>query len=269
MGLSFTTNKNELVDLGGLPATSGQSRLVEGKPVGTYYGVKPVSAEWTQGPPTWVAGRGWTRVDKFMCELADGSVADCTTYNPDLHRVSYEKNGDPTWFGSFHTTLTLFNDLRLFAQAGFEGGHLSWGCRIGCSFGFFRTITDVTGDPANNIAPDPVYLWHADNLGATTEFGSTFDASHVRLQTVSASYTIPESLVARMGASSATLQLAANNLGFLWRAQETSGPDGFRTTRKIIDPTTGNLQGSETGANESIMAYYPSTKITASLRFRF
>lgn len=270
MGFSVTHNKNTLVDLGGLPPTTGQSRLVEGLPIGTYHAVKPVSAEWTKGPPTWQAGRGWTRVDKFMCELADGTVADCTKYDATKHVVSYGKNGDPTWFGSFNTTLTLFNNLRLFAQANFEGGHLVWGCRIGCSFGFFRTITDVTGDPAKNIAPNPVYLWHADNLGSTTEFGSVFDGSHVRLQTLSASYTLPESWVTRVGAQNATFQVAADNVAFLWRAQETSGPKGFRTTRKIVDPMQGSISASETtGGNSSLMGYYPSTKITASLRFRF
>jgi len=270
MGFSLTTNRNRLMDLGGVPPTTGQSRLVEGKPIGTYYGVKPVSARWVAEQPTWQAGRGWTRVDEFMCELADGTVADCTRYNPELHRVSYGKNADPNWFGSVTSTVTLFNNLRLFAQATYEGGHVAWGCRIGCSFGFFRIITDVTGDPGRNIPPNPVYAWYADNLGSTTEFGSLYDASHVRLQTVSAAYTLPQSWTGRVGASNATLQIAANNVGFLWRAQETSGPDGFRTTRKIVDPISGNLEGSETTtAQSSLMAYYPSTKVTASLRLRF
>ena len=263
LGVNLTTNRNRLVDLGGVPPTGGTSRLIEGLPLGTYHAVYPVDATW-EGP----ADTG--RVSEFRCRLQDGTVADCTDYDPQLHPVSWGKNSDPTWYGSVNTSVTLFNNLQLFAMVTYEGGHLVWGCRIGCSYGFFRIDPKVLGDPNNGIAPDPIYRWHADELTSTTEFGSAYDASHVRFQTVSASYTLPDAWVGQFGVTRASLQVAMNNLGFLWRAQEFSGPKHALSGRKIIDPIVNNVGGTNELSEQShIMAFYPATKLTANLRLRF
>src|SRR5690606_16916214 len=131
---------------------------------GVFYSAKPSGGHWVGDPDPAKGGHP----EGVMCELADGTLEDCTTsFDAARHRVSYGKNNDPTWFGSASSTLTLWQNLRLYAQMNFEGGHLQWGCRLGCSFGFFRLVKGITGDPNNGIAPDPVIYWSGTYLGTS------------------------------------------------------------------------------------------------------
>jgi TonB-linked SusC/RagA family outer membrane protein len=257
MGVSLTTNRNRLVDLGGVAPSSGTARLVEGEPIRVFYSAKPSGGEWVGHPDPAQGGRP----ANVMCELADGTTEDCTArYIPSRHAVSYGKNSDPTYFGAVNSSLTLFNNLRLFAQANYEGGHINWGCRIGCSFGFFRLVQGITGDPNNGIAPDPQIYWAGQWLGVS-DWPSNYDATHVRLQTLSATYTLPSSITSRMGVSNASLQVAGNNLA-LWMKQTETG------TRLIVEPVASQLSASEGGA-AGAFGFYPGSKIVTSLRLRF
>jgi len=257
LGVSLTTNRNRLVDLGGVPPSGVTSRLVEGERVGVFYSAKPSGGEWVGHPDPAQGGRP----ANVMCELADGTTDDCTTqFIPARHRVSYGKTHDPSYFGAVNSSLTLFNNLRLFAQANYEGGHLGWGCRIGCSFGFFRIVQGITGDPNNGIAPDPLIYWAGQWLG-TGDFPGQYDATHVRLQTLSATYTLPSAITSRMGVSNASLQVAGNNLA-LWMRQSEAG------TRLVVDPSANQLTAGEYGA-AGFVGFYPGSKITTSLRLRF
>lgn len=88
------------------------------------------------------------------------------------------------------------------------------------------------------------------------------DAGFARLRSVSATYTFPSSLAHIFGASRASLNLAATNLFFLWRAQEEI------FGRKDQDPET--RWGTNSGLNGYIQTVLPQlTSFTATMRVTF
>src|SRR5690606_40676296 len=58
-----------------------------------------------------------------------------------------------------------------------------------------------------------------DGMIATSPYTGTFNAAFARVRELSASYTLPQAVTNRMRASRATLNVAARNLWFLYRAQ--------------------------------------------------
>ena len=93
-------------------------------------------------------------------------------------------------------------------------------------------------------------------------FGDKHDAGFARVRDISAMYTLPRFLTDRIGASRATLSLAARNLWFVWRAEAE------RYGRRIPDPEAGNFSSQATGAGGNV-PYWPSSQLTATMRVSF
>jgi hypothetical protein len=89
----------------------------------------------------------------------------------------------------------------------------------------------------------------------------TMKAGFAKLRTLSASYELPESVVARIGGSRATLTVAAQNLFRLWIAEDS------KYGHSITDPEIGK-QGTALDTYEQ-EAWPLFTTFTTSLRISF
>lgn len=131
----------------------------------------------------------------------------------------------PTYDGSVSSTLSLFGDkLTLFGQVGFAGGNKQvdytevYQCRQAfgtCAAKYERgpdgrpTATAILkSDPAANFQP---YMF-------------LYDASFVKLRSLSVRYTLPRAVASRLGATGASVSIAGNNLG-TWTKYPGSDPE--------------------------------------------
>ncbi len=253
MGLNFSTNRNRLVSLGGAsPIGTGDYRHWEGYPLGSQWGAKVVSAEWD--PTT-------KRAINAMCETSQGTVESCDALKagPTDDRFVYLGGPAPTWMGAINTTISLGDNLRLFANVDYKGGHIRREMLMGFAHSVMGNTLAYLGDPANGVDPDPIvrYLVQETAIERTLHM---HDGGFARLREVSATYDIPAELVGRIRANRASINLAARNLWFLWQAQDNVFGE------PVIDPETAD----RTDLNWSAMTvFYHPTQIVASLNLRF
>ncbi|MEZ4415779.1 MAG: SusC/RagA family TonB-linked outer membrane protein [Gemmatimonadota bacterium] len=222
--LNLATNSNEIVSMGGLPPqilnganpTTGWAGqyFAEGFPLGAIFLKKVVSAD-IQG--TGVNARGVN----VMCE--GGAVIPGT---PNLSRggeaavacadAPYIFRGSPipTREASLASTLTVFGRLQLFAQVDYQGGHHMVNGTAAGGHLFFKVTRAI------NERTDPILLGY-EALGSDgINQAGLIDASFAKLRRLSASYTVPESMAARIGAERLTLTLSGHNLATLWQATD-------------------------------------------------
>ncbi len=219
LGVNYSTNKSEVVDLGGLPPIAfGTQEHREGYPIGSFFQRRIVSAELN------AAGE----VVNVQCDGGDGAAVSCSS----APRVFWGVP-TPTWEGSGFATLTLFRDLRLYALVEFRGGHMIESGDIRAAHSTFRNSRAV------NERTDPIMLAY-DQTGITNPLGF-FDAGFAKLREVSATYTVPAGLASRFGASRASITVAGRNLATLWTAQEEIF--GHRIPDPEIRTPSSNLSG--------------------------
>jgi hypothetical protein len=161
----------------------------------------------------------------------------------------------PKWQGSVSTTLTLFRDLRLYALADFQGGHWRTNGDVAGSHLFFANSRCMNERPIC----DPELAAYA-SLGEVWQTG-TMKAGFGKLRTLSASYTLPGSFAARIGASRATITLAGQNVMRLWTARDEMY--GHRVT----DPEIGKEGTALDSFNQESWPQF--TTITTSIRLSF
>ncbi|MBX6365092.1 MAG: TonB-dependent receptor, partial [Gemmatimonadetes bacterium] len=214
LGFKYSHNTNEVVDLGGpaslvLSAPYGQYN-VTGFPLGSIFMTRVVSAEIDRSGAT-------PRAVNMMCEGGErvpgtnfsrggGPPVPCS----EAPQV-YWGSAQPTWEGSANATLTLFRNLRLYAQADYVGGNTLLSGDIRASLMSFRNQRAILE------ANDPILLAY-DILDIRRQPG-TIDAGFAKLRELSATYTLPQALTQRFGVSRASVTLSGQNLWTIWRAQ--------------------------------------------------
>ncbi len=224
MSLSLSTNSNELVSLGGLPPqilnasnpTTGWAGqyYVENFPLGAIFLKNVVSAD--------ITGSGATAVaTNVMCEGGDviagtpslsrggGSAVSC-----DDAPYIYQGAPVPTREATWTSTLTLFNDLQLFAQVDYQGGHTMVNGTAAGAHTFFKVTREI------QEREDPILLGYEALGSEGMNQPGLIDASFAKLRRVSASYTLPGEFASRFGASNLTLNLSAHNLWTIWQATD-------------------------------------------------
>ena len=250
--LAFTlaTNENEIVSLGGVrisPTASGNEQI-EGFPISGIFFRKVVSAEYDANG----------KLANVMCDGGTGKSGKEAGGVP----VACSKAPTvfwggplPTWQGSLSSTLTLFDDLRLYAMVDYQGGNWRANGDVGGSHVFFTNSRCMNERPIC----DPELAAYA-SMGQWLQTG-TMKAGFAKLRTLSASYELPESVVARIGGSRATLTVAAQNLFRLWIAEDS------KYGHSITDPEIGK-QGTALDTYEQ-EAWPLFTTFTTSLRISF
>jgi len=122
----------------------------------------------------------------------------------------------PTWQQGFNTTLTLWDNLRLYARVDGNGGHWQSDTEI-------RALHNQGSTKAVIEQNDPFLQVYRQ---IDTDAASTYQAGFLRLRELSASYTVKPSLVQKIGASGGSVTIAGRNLSMLWTAEQ-----GWNTSR--------------------------------------
>jgi TonB-linked SusC/RagA family outer membrane protein len=249
VGLTLATNANEIVSLGGVSIPPGSfDEQVEGFPISGIFMRRIVSAEYD-------ADGNLTNV---MCDGGAGSggrdsggpAVGCA----DAPAVFWG-GPVPTWQGSLSTTVTLFEDLRLYALADFQGGHWRINGDLFGSHLFFANSRCVNEQPIC----DPELAAYASQ-GQIYQTGA-MKGGFAKLRTVSATYSLPTSVVGRLGASRGTLTIAAQNPFRLWTQQDS------KYGHPITDPEIGRENSATDNYNQE--SWPQLTTITTSIRLTF
>jgi TonB-linked SusC/RagA family outer membrane protein len=198
---NFATSHNVIQDLGGLPnilvaGTTDQEHRV-GYSVGSIFWYKVVQAQFS---PTGA-------LINVLCDDGNGGSMACANA-PKL----YYGQPTPTWTGSVSNTVTVFSRLRLAALVDFQGGMLYEDGEIQAGHQNFQNTA------ASNPVTDPIFAAY-QSVVPRAPLG-LFDAGFAKLRELSASYTLPENIAARIGSNNASITAAWRNVAFLWRAQE-------------------------------------------------
>ena len=205
----FTTTKNEVTDLGGLASfnVSG-ARIVEGYPVMGQWGYTIV---------------GWNPQ---------------TRQHVRSDTMSYFGQSDPTWFGSFTSTLR-YKRVQISGLLEFNGGRFIpnfdryWSLQQRTGDDYLSLLTDERGTPTP--AADSLRNW-ASTLG-----GNAFiePAGFTSLREVAIGFDLPDQILAFVGLQRSTIRLSARNL-FIWSdysgiSPETKRRDGVLQSNSGFD----------------------------------
>jgi TonB-dependent SusC/RagA subfamily outer membrane receptor len=239
--LTLATNNNELIDFGtesieeiAFGSFATNQKHIEGYPLGGFW-AQDVERD-AQGNPIIYDDAG-----NVVSDPADGEVRledDLEYLGPSL----------PTREIGFSSTLTLFNNLRLYGHLDYKGGNYMW-CAI-CSIRSrinrnTAEINDPGYDPAERL------VWYSLATRQHME-----QADFIKLRELSATYTLPGAWAQRFGASQASFTLSGRNL-WMW----TKYFEG-------LDPEV--VFNSESNFTSADYASTPMTRrLMASVRFVF
>ena len=205
---------------------------------------------------------------KVLTALCDGGTGkggveqggpdmDCATA-PDV----YWGHSQPTWQAGLNTTVTLWQNLRLYARVDGNGGHLQSDTEIRALHNQGSTLGTIQ---QNDSLLQEYRAIEADAPG-------TYKAGFLRLRELSATYTVPARYVSRVGASSGSISLAGRNLSMLWTAQH-----GWNTSRDgeiYVDINNQHVWDPELRAVGDLSNGYqtilpPTSSFTATFRLTF
>jgi len=249
-------NKNTLIDLGDVPATTGTQRLVEGFPIGGAWTKMIVDAEWVGDNATGMAINA-------QCQQSDGSVLPC---DPNSTRDDvFRGSRDPEWLGSVFTSFSVSENLRFFANVDWKSGFVMQSTTIGATHSSLFNTLAMNGFPQEGILPDPIVRYGVNLGGSWNRQYGVFPGGFARLRQISVQYTLPPSFANRIGASRASVTLAGNNLWYLW--QQTDDYFGVR----VGDPefganTGGGAQYTTGGGNSDLLT---GSRMTMTVRVGF
>ena len=142
----------------------------------------------------------------------------------------YWGNPLPSWEGSTSATVTLFRNLELFGLVDFLGGNTILSGDIRASLMSFRNQIAILQ------ATDPILLGY-DVLDTRRQPGIV-KGGFAKLRQLSATYNVPQSILASRKLSRASVTVAVQNLFTLWVSQRSD----FGV--KLDDPEIRNSAGS-------------------------
>ncbi|HET9985866.1 MAG TPA: SusC/RagA family TonB-linked outer membrane protein [Longimicrobiales bacterium] len=216
----LATMHNRIDDLGGLafvPA-GGQQFHEVGYPIGAFFAKRVLSAK--------IDAKG--NVTEALCDGgtgrggvdSGGAPVPCAS----APRV-YWGTPTPTWELGLTSTFTFFNNLSVYGRVEGNGGHWEYNSELRAAHN-----VGVTRDVLCKCDP----IMQATRLYENNVMGF-LEGGFLRLREVGASYNLPSALLARTGASRASISVAARNLYMLWT--KAQGWDTWRDGR--IAPPSG------------------------------
>lgn len=247
--LSVGRNDSEVVDLGGqeeIAVGFGVTHRV-GYPIASWFNRRVVSSQFD--------ANGRHIRNTMMCDDGQGGSTRC--FNDAGQVVApavHIGRSDPLWEGAFSSTLTLNDRVRLFALVDFKYDFYKWDAvtRVRCSL--FNVCIE-NADPLSFVDRAPATLAAYQNGDI---FGAHYinDSSFLRFREVSASIFLPSSYAQRIGASRASLTLAARNLGVL------TNWTGMDPEARFLGGARGLFGGFEQNHLPQITSFTTSLNIT-------
>jgi TonB-linked SusC/RagA family outer membrane protein len=259
VGTQLANNRNRIEDMGGTQFLTvgggGQAQNRVGFGIGDFflYKVRSVTLD--------ASGNVLTA----MCDGGTGK-AGLEPGGPDVDCAKaprvYWGHSQPTWQAGVNTTVTLYQNLRLYARVDGNGGHLQSDTEIRALHNQGSTLAVIQKN-------DP-FLQEYRAIEADAP--STYKAGFLRLRELSATYSIAPRFVSRVGASGASLSVAGRNLSMLWTAQH-----GWNTSRDgeiYVDIANQHVWDPELRAVGSLSNGYqtilpPTASFTTTLRLTF
>ncbi|HUX32991.1 MAG TPA: TonB-dependent receptor [Gemmatimonadaceae bacterium] len=258
-GTQYAYNGSRIIDMGGIPFISvagGQAQNRVGFGIGDIFMYKIRSATIDgQGKVLTMTCDGGTGRDGLM---QGGPDVPCAS----APRVRWGPS-QPTWQLGFNTSVTLWNDLTLFARVDGTGNNYTADTEV-------RALHNLGLTKAINLRNDPLLQAYRSIENDAT---GTYNAGYLRLSQISATYTLPRRVLARLlNASTASIQLAMSNVSMLW-----TGQNGWNTARdgEVYMPFGGThiWDPSIRGAGDLSSGYQtilpPAANFTATMRVTF
>ncbi|HKO14886.1 MAG TPA: SusC/RagA family TonB-linked outer membrane protein [Gemmatimonadaceae bacterium] len=257
-GTQLASNGTRIEDMGGIkfitvPGGQAQNRVDFGIGDIFMYKIRAATID-SSGFVTGAVCDGGTGRDGL--EMG-GPVVPCSS----APRVRWGPS-QPTWQAGFNTTLTLWDNLRLYVRADGTGGNYQADTEV-------RALHNLGLTRAVILRNDPLLQAYR---GIENDATGTYKAGFLRLREVSATYTLPQAITARMGVSRSSVSVAGRNLMMLWTAQ-----DGWNTARdgQVSIPVAGmhvwdpeiRASGQLSSGFQTIMP--PTASFTATLRLTF
>jgi len=198
VGVTFSTMKNKVVDLGGLAFAGTGNRLhVEGYQLADLWWREVVSAEYT----------ATGQITNAMCRASQDdydTIVPCGQAQKVWYGHTY-----PQWELGVENTFGIGENLSISARVDAQGGH--WGVNhdhLATAVSFSNTLHSVTRQTY------PIYDAYRSLVGRDPM--GFFRRDFAKLRTLSASYRLPERLSSRIGASRASITVAGDNLWTFW-----------------------------------------------------
>ncbi len=223
LGLSFNTNDNEITELGidGWLDIGWTTRHQEGYPVGSFFAARVMSAR---------LDADGTAID-MMCDDGEGGSVPC-----DEAPWVYLGHPSPSLEGSFNSTVTLYDRLRIRGLVDFQRGQSKyltdrWNR---CAW---RQNCEINAYPERF---DPRAVVAAQN-GGWNEFDWWIQRSDfARLREVSIEYTMPGTWLSRVGAAAGTISIGGRNLG-VWTDYPGLDPETMDITNSVTEPNDQSI----------------------------
>lgn len=217
--LNLSRNRSEIQDLGGVAFIgSGNIRQQVGFPVGSYFDYRVVSAEFN--------ANGTTK--NAMCDNGTNGVTPCLNASGAViaPRVYYGRS-DPSSEGSFSSTASIGQRVRLYGLVDWKRGHTQLNNNIRVKCQIFRLCLENL-DP---LKYDPVLIAQYDSPNLLRNFVYA-DASYAKLREVSVALALPAMIATGVGASTGTLTLSGRNL-HTWTGWTGVDPESFFTVEQF------------------------------------
>jgi len=258
MTLGLATMKNRIVDQGDIeriPVRRGRQH-VAGYPLAGVHNIRVVSAEFVSGNSG--------PVKNVMCDGGTGRNGKEFGGPPvpcaDAPRL-YWGPAEPTWSVNLASTVTIQRNLRLYANLDARGGNLQYNDGIAARHtSWCNSLACVMKDDAlvmGYIAADRTPL-------------GLYDGGFGVLREVGVNYTIPRALVERIGAGTASVNVAARNLGYLWRSTHSKiGNEWVQSPETLALDNPGGAIGAYAFGGESHSAMPPTSHATVTMRVTF
>jgi TonB-linked SusC/RagA family outer membrane protein len=257
-GTQLAKNGNRIEDMGGIPfitVAGGQAQNRVGFGIGDIFMYKVRSAT--------IDATG--KVLSATCDGGTGKLG-LEQGGPDTPCATAPRvlwgHSQPTWQIGFNTSVTLWQNLRLYARVDGNGGDYQSDTEI-------RATHNLGESKASILLNDPILN---EYRAIDADAGGTFDASFLRLRELSANYTLPVRFATRVGARSSSINLAMRNVAMLW-----TGANGWNTARdgEVFVPIANmhawdpeiRAAGQLSQGYQTIMP--PTASFVATLRFSF
>lgn len=195
---NLSTNKDEVVNLGGLPfAGSTNLRSTVGYPINAYWSRRVVSADRDAN----------NVITNILCDGGPGNAAVACASAPEV----FIGTGTPKVVGAFSNTITLWERFTIYGLVDFKRGHLNYNANEQLRCGTLAEYCDAFYNPANY---ETTFLASITPTSRSQNIIAPFlqKASFFRLSEVSVAYQLPSQWARSLGVRGARISLAGRNL---------------------------------------------------------